>query len=60
LAHASTRSSPRPEQAASNAAKRLGAPHEFGDACAFPCSAQAGNISVQNLQFDGGSYRGLI
>ena len=42
------------------AAKRFGRPEEFGDACAFLCSAQAGFISGQNLQLDGGSYRGLI
>jgi 3-oxoacyl-[acyl-carrier protein] reductase len=42
------------------AAKRLGRPQEFGDACAFLCSAQAGYISGQNLQLDGGSYGGLI
>lgn len=42
------------------AAKRMGAPSEFGDACAYLCSAQAGFISGQNLQLDGGSYSGLI
>jgi 3-oxoacyl-[acyl-carrier protein] reductase len=42
------------------AAKRLGHPAEFGDACAFLCSAQAGFISGQNLQLDGGSYAGLV
>ena len=42
------------------AAKRMGSPTEFGDACAFLCSAQAGYISGQNLQLDGGSYPGLI
>ena len=42
------------------AAGRLGQPSEFGDACAFLCSAQAGYISGQNLQLDGGSYEGLI
>ena len=42
------------------AAKRMGTPAEFGDACAFLCSAQAGFISGQNLQLDGGSYNGLI
>ena len=42
------------------AAKRFGTPQEFADACAFLCSAQAGFISGQNLQLDGGSYPGLI
>ncbi|MEZ5340694.1 MAG: SDR family oxidoreductase [Acidimicrobiales bacterium] len=42
------------------AAKRLGQPSEFGAACAFLCSAQAGFISGQNLQLDGGSYSGLL
>ncbi len=42
------------------AAKRFGLPDEFGDACAFLCSSQAGFISGQNLQLDGGSYTGLI
>ena len=41
-------------------AKRFGQPEEFGDACAYLCSAQAGYISGQNLQMDGGSYAGLI
>ena len=50
----------RAEIVATIEAKRLGEPHEFGDACAFLCSAQAGYISGQNLQLDGGSYRGLI
>jgi 3-oxoacyl-[acyl-carrier protein] reductase len=42
------------------AARRFGTPTEFGDSCAFLCSAQAGFISGQNLQLDGGSYPGLI
>ncbi|MBN8491535.1 MAG: SDR family oxidoreductase [Burkholderiales bacterium] len=42
------------------AARRMGRPEEFGDACAFLCSAQAGFISGQNLQLDGGSYPGLL
>ncbi len=50
----------RAEQVASIAAGRLGRPEEFGDACAFLCSAQAGFIAGQNLQLDGGSYEGLI
>ena len=48
------------EMKASIAAGRLGRPEELGDACAFLCSAQAGFISGQNLQIDGGSYAGLI
>ena len=46
--------------AATIAARRFGTPEEFGDACAFLCSAQAGFISGQNLQLDGGSYPGLL
>ena len=41
-------------------AKRLGRPEEFGAACAFLCSAQAGYISGQNLQLDGGTYEGVF
>ena len=50
----------REDIANSIAAKRFGRPEEFGDACAFLCSAQAGFISGQQLQIDGGSYRGLV
>lgn len=50
----------RAEQVASIKAGRLGEPHEFGDAFAFLCSAQAGYISGQNLQLDGGSYEGVF
>jgi 3-oxoacyl-[acyl-carrier protein] reductase len=48
------------EMKQSIAARRLGRPEELGDACAFLCSAQAGYISGQNLQLDGGSYPGLV
>jgi len=48
------------EIAASIAANRLGTPEELGAACAYMCSAQAGFVSGQNLQLDGGSYPGLI
>ncbi|MEH3036437.1 MAG: SDR family oxidoreductase [Sphingomonas adhaesiva] len=41
------------------AAKRFGRPEEFAGACAFLCSVQAGFISGQNIQVDGGSYEGL-
>ena len=50
----------RRQIADSISAKRFGLPGEFADACAFLCSAQAGFISGQNLQLDGGSYEGLI
>lgn len=50
----------RAEIADTIAAKRMGDPSEFGDACAFLCSAQAGFISGQNLQLDGGTYPGLL
>ncbi len=50
----------RAQQVASIAAGRLGRPAEFGDMCAFVCSAQAGYMSGQNIQLDGGSYEGLI
>jgi 3-oxoacyl-[acyl-carrier protein] reductase len=42
------------------AAKRFGRADEFGDCCAYLCSAQAGFISGQNIQLDGGSYAGLL
>jgi len=50
----------RAEIGRSVAAGRMGTAEEFADACAFLCSAQAGFISGQNLQLDGGSYAGLI
>ena len=37
-------------------AKRIGRPEEFGEACAFLCSAQAGYITGQNLLMDGGLF----
>jgi 3-oxoacyl-[acyl-carrier protein] reductase len=50
----------RAEIVSSIAAGRMGTPEEFGKACAFLCSADAGYISGQNLQLDGGSYRGTF
>jgi len=41
-------------------ANRMGKPEEFGQACAFFCGANAGYITGQNLQLDGGAYSGLI
>jgi len=45
-------------RASANPSGRLGDPAEFGDACAFFCSAQAGFITGQNLVLDGGAYPG--
>jgi 3-oxoacyl-[acyl-carrier protein] reductase len=43
-----------------NPAGRFGDPAEFGDACAYLCSAQAGFITGQNLLMDGGAYPGTF
>ncbi|HEX8077404.1 MAG TPA: SDR family oxidoreductase [Chthoniobacterales bacterium] len=43
-----------------NPAKRFGTIEEFGAACAFLCSAQAGYITGQNLLIDGGLYPGTF
>ena len=48
------------EMRARIAAGRLGRPEEVGDACAFLCSAQAGFITGQNLQLDGGALRRAV
>jgi len=39
-----------------NPAGRAGDPAEFGDACAFLCSANSGFIVGQNLLLDGGAF----
>jgi 3-oxoacyl-[acyl-carrier protein] reductase len=39
-------------------AKRFGQPGEFGELCAFICSAQASYITGQNFLIDGGAYPG--
>ena len=46
------------EHRATNPAGRFGTPAEFGDACAYLCSAKAGLITGQNLLLDGGFYPG--
>ena len=48
------------KQAATNPAGRFGTAEEFGEACAFLCSAQAGYIVGQNLLLDGGAFRSSI
>jgi 3-oxoacyl-[acyl-carrier protein] reductase len=41
-------------------AGRFGTAEEFGDYCAYLCSAQASYISGQNLLIDGGNYPGTF
>jgi 3-oxoacyl-[acyl-carrier protein] reductase len=41
-------------------AQRYGTPAEFGAACAFLCSMQAGYITGQNWLLDGGAYPGTF
>ncbi len=44
------------QRAASVPAGRIGDPAEFGDACAYLCSAQAGYVTGQNFLIDGGLH----
>ena len=48
------------ERMAANPAGRFGDPAEFGEACAFLCSQQAGYITGQNLLLDGGAFPGTV
>ena len=48
----------RKERMAQSPSGRFGDPAEFGDACAYLCSAQAGYVTGQNFLIDGGSYPG--
>ncbi|MFJ3046478.1 SDR family oxidoreductase [Herbaspirillum chlorophenolicum] len=48
------------ERRKQNPSGRFGDPAEFGDACAYLCSAQAGFITGQNLLLDGGAYPGTF
>lgn len=48
------------KRAESNPAGRFGQPSEFGDYCAYICSAQAGYVTGQNLLLDGGNYPGTL
>ena len=41
-------------------AGRFGEPHEFGQLCAFLCSAHAGYITGQNVLIDGGAFPGTL
>jgi len=48
------------ERMSGNPAGRFGDPAEFGDACAYLCSEQAGFITGQNLLLDGGAFPGTL
>jgi len=48
------------ERAKNNPAGRFGDPAEFGQACAFLCSAKAGFITGQNIVLDGGAFPGTL
>ncbi|NDF92128.1 MAG: SDR family oxidoreductase [Betaproteobacteria bacterium] len=45
---------------ASVPAGRFGQAHEFGQACAYLCSAQASYVTGQNFLIDGGAYPGTF
>ncbi len=47
-------------RAAQNPAGRVGTSEEFGAACAFLCSRQAGFIVGQNLLLDGGAFNATL
>jgi 3-oxoacyl-[acyl-carrier protein] reductase len=64
LAFSARQTGGTPEEEAERAraaipAGRFGSPDEFGAACAFLCSAQAGFITGQNIVLDGGAFPGL-
>jgi 3-oxoacyl-[acyl-carrier protein] reductase len=50
----------RAERTATIPAKRFGEASEFGEACAFLCSAKAGYITGQNILIDGGVFPGAF
>ena len=50
----------RNQREQSGPARRFGDPAEFGAACAFLCSAQAGYITGQSLLIDGGAFPGIL
>ena len=50
----------REKRQAGNPMKRDGTAEEFGGACAFLCSQQAGFITGQNLLLDGGEFNSTL
>jgi len=47
-------------RAATVPAKRFGIPQEFGQTCAFLCSAHAGYITGQSIMIDGGLHNSVM
>ncbi|MEZ5757643.1 MAG: SDR family oxidoreductase [Emcibacteraceae bacterium] len=50
----------RKNRMAANPAGRFGRPEEFGAACGWLCSANAGFVTGQNILLDGGAFPGVI
>jgi 3-oxoacyl-[acyl-carrier protein] reductase len=48
------------ERAKANPAGRIGDPEEFGTACAYLCSVQAGYLVGQNILLDGGAFNATL
>jgi len=48
------------ERTGSVPARRFGKPGEFGELCAYLCSAQAGYLTGQSIVLDGGLYPGTF
>lgn len=48
------------ERRATIPARRYGTAEEFGEVCAFLCSAQAAYLTGQNILLDGGAYPGTF
>ncbi len=48
------------KRAAAIPVQRFGTAEEFGAACAFLCSVQAGYLTGQNVLLDGGTYPGTF
>ena len=48
------------KRAAENPAGRFGDADEFGQACAWLCSAKSGFITGQNIVLDGGAFPGTM
>jgi 3-oxoacyl-[acyl-carrier protein] reductase len=58
--HGGDEAKARAEREASIPAGRFGTAREFGQLCAYLCSAQAGFITGQNILIDGGAFPGAF